>query len=66
MSGLTITEEEFMGMKQKEQNLVLFKNINEIKRSISGYKFYYRLTMVIGSVLVAGMAILFKLQLFGG
>lgn len=62
MNGLSITEDEFVNLKQKEQNLILFRNINEIKKAVSGYKLYYKITAIIGSILTFGIAILFKLQ----
>jgi hypothetical protein len=61
INGLEITEEEFCNMKQKDQNLILFRNINEIKKSINGYKFYYKLTSVVGSVLIVGVGTLYLL-----
>ena len=62
MSGLSISEDEFIQLKQKEQNLILFRNINEIKRVVSGYKLYYKITAIIGSFLVMAIGILFKMQ----
>lgn len=62
-NGLSISEDEFINLKQKEQNLILFRNIKEIKKAVTGYKLYYKLTAIIGSVLTLGMAILFKMQM---
>ena len=62
VNGLSIVEDDFMKMKQKEQNLVLFRNINDIKSSMKGYKFYYKVTAAIGSMLIFGMVVLFKMQ----
>jgi len=62
-NGLTITEKDFMSMKQKEQNLILFRNLNEIKTSIRTYKLFYRLTTIIGGVLASGMGYLFIIHL---
>ena len=61
MNGLSIAEDEFIQMKQKEQNLILFRNINEIKRAMKGYRFYYKVTAAIGSILIFGIIVLFKL-----
>jgi hypothetical protein len=57
--GLEISESEFCNMKQKDQNLIVFRNLNEIKKSIRGYKFYYKMTTIIGGFLVTGMGVLF-------
>lgn len=64
-NGLSISEGEFLKMKSKEQNLILFRNVTEIRKSIQAYKFYYKLTSVVGGVLVIGMGILFSFH-FGG
>ena len=61
-NGLSISETEFVKLKQKDQNLILFRNINEIKKAIGGYKLYYKITAIIGSILIGGMIILFRLQ----
>lgn len=61
---MEIGEDEFCRMKPRDQNRVLFRNIKEIKGLIEGYKFYYKITAVIGGILAVGMGILFKLQLF--
>lgn len=63
VNGLSIAEDDFMKMKQKEQNLILFRNINDIKKIMKGYKFYYKITASIGSVLVFAVIILFRLHL---
>lgn len=63
LNGLSIREEEFLVMRQKEQNLVLFKNIKDIKKQIKGYQLYYKVTTIIGGVLVTGMGILFSFHL---
>ena len=72
MDGLSITEEEFCSMKNKDQNLILFKNqiktnlkLDQLSIKIDGYKLYYKITAIVGSVLVAGMGILFSMH-FGG
>ena len=62
VNGLSIAEDDFMKMKSKEQNLILFRNINDIRKTMKGYKFYYKITAAIGSILTFGMIILFKLQ----
>ena len=62
VNGLSISEDEFIHLKQKEQNLILFRNINDIKKVMIGYKIYYKITAMVGSVLAVGMGILFKMQ----
>jgi len=37
-NGLDITEEQFMEMKTKEQNLILFRNIVYIRKQFKDYK----------------------------
>lgn len=61
VNGLSIAEDEFMKMKQKEQNLILFRNVNEIRKIMKGYKFYYKVTAAIGSILIFAVILLFKL-----
>ena len=60
-NGLEISEAEFSKMRVKDQNLILFRNVNEIKRSVRGYKFYYKLTTVIGVVLVGAVGSMYLL-----
>lgn len=62
-NGLSISEDEFMNIRQKEQNLVLFRNVKEIRKQIKGYKLYYKVATIIGSFLVLAIGILFKLVL---
>ena len=62
-NGLCIDEKEFLSLPQKKQMCVLFQNTEELKRLIKGYKFWQKLSTIIGSVLVIGMGILFKLEL---
>jgi hypothetical protein len=63
MNGLDINESDFCKMSLKNQNLILFRNIKEIKRQVEGYKLYYKITAIIGSILIGGMILLFKMQL---
>lgn len=65
VNGLDINESEFCKMNLKDQNLILFRNIKEIKKQVEGYKLYYKITAIIGGFLVGGMIFLFKLQLGG-
>jgi hypothetical protein len=63
MNGLDINESDFCKMSLKNQNLILFRNIKEIKRQVEGYRLYYKITAIIGSILIGGMILLFKMQL---
>jgi len=63
MNGLTMSIDEFRALPQKEKLDCLYQNQVKTLKLISGYKFYYRITAIIGSVLVLGMGILFKLQI---
>jgi hypothetical protein len=65
VNGLCIDEKEFMSMPPKRQMCVLFQNTEELKFLIKGYKFWQKISTVIGSVLVIGMTYLFKLHLGG-
>lgn len=65
-NGLCIDEKEFLSLPQKKQMCVLFQNTEELKRLIKGYKLYYRVTTIIGSVLVVGIGILFKMHFIVG
>ena len=62
-NGLSIDENEFMSLPAKRQMCVLYQNQVTTLKLIKGYKLYYKMTAVIGSVLVIGMGILFKLVL---
>ncbi len=63
VNELTLGEEEFLELPTKRQNLLLFKNQCETIKLIRGYKFYYKLTTIIGSALIIGEGILFNLHL---
>ena len=64
-NGLKINETEFMSLPQRKQLCILFQNTEELKMLIKGYKFYQKISTVIGSVLVMGLAYLFKIHLGG-
>lgn len=64
-NGLIINEDEFMGLKSKEQNLILYRNTTAIFKLVKGYKLYYKITTIVGSVLIIGMGILFRFHLGG-
>lgn len=62
-NGLIMNIEEFRSLPQKEKLDCLFLNQVKTLELIKGYKLYYKITVYIGSVLIIGMGILFKLQL---
>jgi hypothetical protein len=64
-NGFTISEDEFMDLTQKQQNLMLFRNTNKMIKNTQSYKFWYKLYTIITGALIAGMGILFKFQLGG-
>jgi hypothetical protein len=58
-NGIRIGIEEFKQLKQKDQIVCLYENQVKTLELIKGYKFYYRLTMTIGSLLCSGLGFLF-------
>lgn len=62
-NGLSITEKEFMSLSAKKRDCILFQNQVKTLEAIKGYKFYYKVTTIIGTLLVAGVGILFKMQM---
>jgi hypothetical protein len=61
--GLNMTKEQFQGLSQTDKLNCLFENQCETIKLIRGYKLYYKITATIGSILVAGMGILFSFHL---
>ena len=53
---------EFRSLPQKAKLDCLFQNQVKTLETIKGYKLYYRITNIIGSFLVVGMGVLYKLQ----
>jgi len=45
-NGLDITEEQFMKMRTKEQNLILFKNLTHIRKRFKDYSFHRKINYV--------------------
>ena len=62
-NGLMMSLDEFRSLPPKQKLDCLFQNQVKTLEIIRGYKIYYKITAIIGSVLVVGMGILFKLQL---
>ncbi len=62
-NGLLLGIEEFRSLPAKKKLDCLYENQVQTLKLIRGYKLYYKITAIIGSFLVIGMGILFKLQL---
>ena len=62
-NGLDMTKEQFLKLPAVQRDGCLYENISDIKRLVKGYKIYYKITAIIGSVLVAGMGILFSFHI---
>jgi hypothetical protein len=60
---MKIELKEFESLPTKQKFNCLYENQCETLRLIRGYKVYYRLTTIIGSFILLGMGILFKLHL---
>ena len=58
-----MNQKEFESLPQKQKLNCLYENQVKTLIAIKGYKLYYKISCLIGSVLIAGMGILFKLQL---
>ena len=62
-NGLDMTKEQFLTLPTVERDGCIYENISELKRLVKGYRLYYKITSIIGGVLVAGMGILFSFHL---
>jgi len=65
VNGLDMSKEQFLRLPAVQRDGCVFENISELKRIVRGYKLYYKITAIIGSVLVAGMGLLFSFHLGG-
>ena len=45
MNGISLTEKEFLSLPIKQQNAVLFQNVQEIKFLVGGWKFRQKLVL---------------------
>jgi hypothetical protein len=63
ITGLCIDEKSFMSMTPKKQMCVLYQNQVKTLELIEGYKFTQKVQYGILSAVLAGIGILFKLQL---
>lgn len=61
-NGLDISEAQFMKMKTKEQNLMLFRNLVHIRKQLKDYKIHKKIQYVWLSVLTAVAATLLGLN----
>ena len=62
-NGLCIDEKSFMALQVKKQMCVLYQNQVKTLELIEGYKFTQKVQYVLLSAALAGVGILFKLQL---
>lgn len=59
--GLIISEDSFRKMKSPQQMLLLYKNTEEIKSKVDGYKFQQKVLAVTLSGLTIAVGFLFKM-----
>jgi len=62
-NGLSLTLSEFRTLPQKQKLDCLFQNQVKTMELLRGYKIHYKVTSLVGSILIIGMGVLFKLQL---
>jgi hypothetical protein len=62
-NGLVLSRQEFESLPTQKQLSCLYQNQVQTMELISGYRFYYKLTAVIGGFLITGMGILFSFHL---
>lgn len=65
-NGLNISEEQFMSMKTKEQNLMLFRNLVHIRKQLKDYKVHRKIQYAWMSALTAIIAMAFGFSNWGG
>ena len=62
MNGISLTESEFLALPIKQQNTVLFQNVQEIKVLVSGWKFRQKLVISwLASITAIGTYFVIKL-----
>jgi hypothetical protein len=61
-NGLSLEEEEFMNLRQKDQMCVLYKNQVATLKAVRGYNFKYKVVTVSIALLSAGIVILLKMH----
>jgi hypothetical protein len=62
-NGLMMDLEQFKKLPIKQQLTVLYENQCKTLRLINEYKLYYRITSVVGSLLMTGMGYLLIIHL---
>ena len=62
-NGLLLTIDEFRSLPEKQKLDCLYLNQVKTLNLIKGYKLYYKITAFIGTILMAGMGILFNMQI---
>jgi hypothetical protein len=62
-NGLIMDLEQFKKLPIKQQLTVLYDNQCKTLKLINGYKLYYRITSIIGSLLMTGMGYLLIIHL---
>jgi hypothetical protein len=62
-NGLSLTLEEFESLPKQKQLSCLYQNQVQTMKLIRGYKIYYKIVAIIGSVLTLGVGILFNMHL---
>jgi len=65
VNGINMTKEQFLKLPAVQRDGCLFENLSELRRLVKGYKIYYKVTAIIGGVLVTGMGILFSFHIGG-
>ncbi len=56
-NGLDISEEQFMKINQKEQNLILFRNVTYIRKKFKDYSFHRKIQYVWLSFLTVALGL---------
>lgn len=58
--GLTLEEEEFMRLKQKDQMCVLYKNQVATLKLVKGFRFHQKVQYISIALLTGGLGIVLK------
>ena len=53
VNGLNIDEKEFLKLPQKERDKIIFRNTEELKTMVSGFKFHQKVQYAMMSLLLA-------------
>ena len=60
---MNLNLKDFESLPTKQKFNCLYENQCETLRLVKGYKVYYTLTTIIGSFILVGMGILFKMHI---